>query len=79
MALPSITSSHLIKLITIAVGSVPKHRRNNVFEGGVKKFIFHNSVITQNRYKVSSDSDERDVIMIITNYLLLSRQAYYHK
>ena len=79
MTLPSITSSHLIKLITIAVGSVSKHRRNNVFEGGIKKFIFHNSIITQSRYKVLSDSDERDVIMIITNYRILSRQAYYHK
>ena len=37
--------------------------------------------ITQNRYEVLSDSDERvqrDTIMIMTNYLTMSRQAYHH-
>ena len=37
--------------------------------------------IIQNRYKALSDSDEniqRDAIIIMTNYLIMSRQAYHH-
>ena len=37
--------------------------------------------ITQNRYEVLSDSMkviQRDTIMIMTNYLTMSRQAYHH-
>ena len=54
-----------------------------------KRYSFKNSHktqdnqtnITQNRYEALSDSDKnntRAAIMIMTNYLVMSRQAYHH-
>ena len=54
-----------------------------------KRYSFKNSHktqdneinITQNRYEAISDSDEndkRDAMMIMTNYLVMPRQAYHH-